>query len=89
MGCYIAPDDSSIIEDIVAAIRKRPHEADILLDGYFNADLVYPEETTGNYEISAALTAAGLEDMSVHFLPRSCNRMRHKDLPIFVPHTVA
>ena len=65
MGCYIAHDDASAIEDVIAAIR-----AVLMVACDFNADLDEPERSARAEEIAAALASAWLEDMSAHFLPR-------------------
>ena len=91
MGCYIAPDNASAIEGMVAAISRRPRGAKLLVAGNFNTDLVKPEGTTRVEEIAAELAAADLEDMSAHFLPRykpwSRDRhtwgMRHGDQVVY------
>ena len=70
MGCYIIPDDTLTIEDVVAAISKRPRKAELLVAGNFNVDLAEPEGNARDEKIAAALGAARLEDMSTHFLPR-------------------
>ena len=58
------------IEDIVAAISGRLQGGELLVYGNFNVDLNNPEGTAHAEEISVELAAAGLEDMSTHFLPR-------------------
>ena len=40
-----------------------------MVAGYFNADLAQPKGVERDEEIASDLTAAGLEDMSSHFLP--------------------
>ena len=70
MGCYIVPNDASTIEDIVAAISRRPQGAELLVNGNLNEDLDEPEGTTCAEDIFAALAASGLEYMSSHFLPK-------------------
>ena len=70
VGCYLAPDDASTIEDIVAAISKRPWGAALLAVGDFNTNLATTEVLEQNKGIAAALAEEGLEDMISHFLPR-------------------
>ena len=60
-GCYITPDDSLTIEDIITAIRRRSHGSELLVSDDLNTDLVEPEGTTRAEEITADLTVAGLE----------------------------
>ena len=45
MGCYIAPYYASTIEDVIAAIGKRPRRAEMLVFGNFNVGLEDPEVT--------------------------------------------
>ena len=68
--CYIAPDNASTIEAVVAATSQKPCGADLLVIGNFNADLESPEENARDEESAAALATTGLEDMSAHFFPR-------------------
>ena len=69
-GCYIAPIDASIVEDITAAIRARTYGAELLVSGDLNVNITEPEGTPRGEAIADELTAAGLEDMGMHFLPR-------------------
>ena len=87
MGCYIAPENTLTIEDVVTAISRQTQGDDMLMAENFNADLAKPEGTTRAEEIAAALSAYGLEEISAHFLPRqkywsmdgrTCS-MRHGD----------
>ena len=43
VGCYLAPDDTSTIESVVAALKERPRGAKLLVVGYFNVNLAEPE----------------------------------------------
>ena len=69
VGCYFAPDGASTIEDVVAAISKRPRGGALLVVSNFNTDLVVPEGRERDEGVAAALAEEGLEDMSGHFLP--------------------
>ena len=69
-GYYIAPDNVLTTEAVVAAIIQQPCEADLLVDGDFNADLAATEGNACDKDITAALATVILEDMSAHFLPR-------------------
>ena len=40
-----------------------------MVAGYFNVDLVEPKVNRSGKDIVAAIVTAGLEDISVHFLP--------------------
>ena len=68
MECYIALDDASTIESVVAAIRQRPQEAALLVSGNFNVDLINPEGNTRDKDTKAALYTVGMEDMGAYFL---------------------
>ena len=70
VGFYIAPSNASNIEDVVAVIRARPYGAKLLVDEDINANLEEPEGTLRLEAIADRLTAAGLSDMGLHFLPR-------------------
>ena len=72
VGCYIAPDNDSNIEDVVADIRRRTQGANLLVAGGFNANLDKTEGTPRAEEIAAALAAVGLKDKRAHLL------LRHK-----------
>ena len=52
------------------AISQWPRGATLLVTGKFKTDLEAPEGRTRDKEIAEVLSAAGLEDMSGHFLPR-------------------
>ena len=65
-GLYLAPDDTSSIESVLAALKERPRGAELLVAGNLNVKLLEP----GEEYIAAVLVTEGLEDMSVHFLPR-------------------
>ena len=43
VGCYLASDDASTIEDAVAAISQRPCVAVLLVIGDFKSNLAAPE----------------------------------------------
>ena len=73
VGCYLAPDDTSTIESVVAALKERPRGAKLLVVGYFNVNLAEPEGGRRGEDISAAMATEGLEYMSEHFLPRRCS----------------
>ena len=70
IGCYLAPNDTLMIESVVAALKERPWGAKLLVVGYLNISMEEPEGYRREEEIAAALTMAGIEDMSAHFLPR-------------------
>ena len=60
VGRYIAPDNASTIEDVVAPISRQPQGAELMVDGNFNADLDDTEWTTYVEEIDTALVSADL-----------------------------
>ena len=67
--CYLAPDNTSTIESVVAALKERPKGTALVVVGDLNTALDDPENNRRGTEIAAALIEAGLEDMTVHFLP--------------------
>ena len=68
-GCYLAPDNTSTIESVVAALKERPWGAAQMVAGDLNTKLTEPENDRRGTEIAAALTKKGLKDMDTHFLP--------------------
>ena len=66
----MVPDDALTIEDVVGAISQCPRGGALLLVGDSNTDLVAPEGRARDKEITTAMTAAGLEYLSKHFLPQ-------------------
>ena len=63
IGCYLAPDNTSTIERVVAALKDRPKGTALVVSGDLNTALEDPE-------IAAAMTAAGVEYITAHFLPQ-------------------
>ena len=43
VGCYLAPDDTSMIEIVVAALKECPRGAELLVAGDMNVNLAYPK----------------------------------------------
>ena len=43
VGCYLAPDNTSMMERVVEALRSRPRGAELLVAGDFNMNLATPE----------------------------------------------
>ena len=70
IGCYLAPDDTSTIESVVAALKDRPKGTALVVTGDLNTELEEPENDRRGKEIAAAMTEAGVEDMTAHFLPQ-------------------
>ena len=70
IGCYIAPDDARTIERVVTALGDKPRGPALIVAGGFNTDLVDMASYGRGTEIAAALTEAGLEDITAHFLLR-------------------
>ena len=70
IGCYLAPKDTSTIERVVSALRDRPKGTALVVAGDLETDLEDSENYRRGTEIAAARTAAGVEDMTAHFLPR-------------------
>ena len=70
IGCYIAPNDAWTIERVVTTLGDQPRGTTLIVAGYFNTDLGEMASNRRGTEIAAAITEAGLEDMTAHFLPR-------------------
>ena len=70
VGVYIAPKDTTTMERVVEAIRRKPRGAELLVAGDFNVDIASPEGYRRAEDIATELATAGLEDMRRHFLPR-------------------
>ena len=70
IGCYLAPDDARTIERVVTAPGDQPRGTALVVAGDFNTDLWETASDGRGKEIVAALTEAGFEDMTAHFLPR-------------------
>ena len=70
IGCYLAPDDARTIERVVTALGDQPRGTALLVVGDFNTDLGDTASNERGAEIAAALTEAGVKDMTAHFLLR-------------------
>ena len=70
MGCYLSPENSSTIYNVVTSIIQQPRGGKLMLAGYFNVDLATPEGHSRYKMIASALSTAGFEEMSSHFLQR-------------------
>ena len=70
IGCYLAPDDTETIERVVTALGYRPKGTALIVEGDLNTDLEDSESDRRGTEITTAMTEAGVEDMTAHFLPR-------------------
>ena len=68
--CYIAPDNAQTMEQVVTALGDQTRCTALLVAGDFNTDLGETASDGRRTEIAAALTEAGVEDMTAHFLPR-------------------
>ena len=68
--CYIAPDNARTIERVVTALGYQPQGTALIVAGDFNTNLGEMTSDGRGTEIAAAITEAGLEDMTAHFLPR-------------------
>ena len=51
--CYLAPDNTSTIESVIAALKERPQGAELLVAGDFNVQLSEPEGDRRGEEIPA------------------------------------
>ena len=72
IGCYIAPDDARTIERVVTALGDQPRGTALIVAGDFNTDLGEMASDGRGTEIAAAITEAGIEDMTALFLGRKC-----------------
>ena len=70
IGCYLAPNDTSTIESVVAALKYRPRGTALVVVGDLNTTLDDPKNNRRGTDIAAALTEEVLEDMVDHFLLR-------------------
>ena len=70
IGCYLAPDNTLMIESVVASLKDRPWGAALLVVGDLIMTLAETEDDQRGTYIAAALAVEGLEYMSAHFLPR-------------------
>ena len=70
IGCYLAPDDARTIERVVMALSDQPRDTALIVAGDINTDLGDMACNERGTAISAAITEAGLKDMTAHFLPR-------------------
>ena len=70
VGVYLAPEDTTMMERVVEAIRRKPRGAELLVAGDFNVDIAAPEGDRRAGDIATELATEGLEDMARHFLPR-------------------
>ena len=68
VGCYLAPDNTSTIESVVAALKDIPRGVELLVAGDFNVNLAEPEGYRRGEYIAAAMATEGLEDVLAHFL---------------------
>ena len=69
LGCYLAPGNASTVEDVVAAIVKRPQGGALVVVGDFNTNLdatLVGERYEG---IELALAEEGMEGISGRFIP--------------------
>ena len=76
LGYYLAPYNASTMENIVAAISKRPRGTALLVVRNFNTDLAASEGWEWEKGISAALVEEVLEDMNGRFLPLHTPRLK-------------
>ena len=77
VGCYLAPDNASTIDDIIVAISQRLRGAALLVSGDINTNLTAPEGRTQDEDIAEAIAEAGLEDMSGNFLSQKKSWLKY------------
>ena len=68
VGCYLTLYNALFIECIFGAMAQVPCEAALMVVGYLNSNTVDPERNRIDEAIEAALSDAGLEVISGHFL---------------------
>ena len=61
MGCYIAFDNASTKEDVIADINRRTLRAGLIVDGEFNENLLEMEVTMHTEDVAVSLTTHGLD----------------------------
>ena len=77
VGLYLALNDASTLECVMAAIGQSHRDMEILVAGEFNADMVSPYGKERNKTITAAMSIEGLEDTLEHFFPRHIHWKRY------------
>ena len=55
VGCYLAPNDTSTIDSVVAELKELPRGAELLVAGDFNVNLEEPEGDWRGEDIAAAM----------------------------------
>ena len=60
MGCYLAPDETLTVENVVAALKECPRGAELLVTGDFNVNLAEPEGDRRGDDIAVAMATEGL-----------------------------
>ena len=60
VGVYIAPEDTETMERVVAAVRKKPRGAELMVAGDFNADIAAPEGNRRAEKIATGIATSGL-----------------------------
>ena len=78
IGCYLTPDNIETIERVVTVLGDRPKGTTVIVTGDLNTDLEDSESDRRGTDIAAAMTEAGLEDMTAQFLPRKCRWVRER-----------
>ena len=72
VGRYLTPNDTSMIERVVEALRERHKGEELLVAGDLNINLAAPEGDRREADIATTISSEGLEDIAPHFLPRQC-----------------
>ena len=60
VGCYLAPDKTLTVENVVAALKEFPMGAELLVTGDFNVNLAEPEGDRRGEDIAVAMATEGL-----------------------------
>ena len=84
IGCYLAPHNARRIERLVTALGDQLRGTALLVEGDFNTDLGNTASDGRVMDIAEALTEAGVEDMTVHFLLSKRPRGRERRTWIMV-----
>ena len=66
IGCYLAPDDARTIDQVFTALGDQPQGTALIVAGDLNTDLGDMACDGRGTEIAAAITEAGLEDITAH-----------------------
>ena len=69
MGVYIAPKDTTTMERVVEAVRRKPRGAELLVAGDFNVNIAAPEGDRKVKDIATELATEGLALFDIYHPP--------------------